>query len=435
MEPFEMPNSSWVTDEKVRALAVATHPSGVQSYIFRYRAHGKSYKAALGRVGTLELDDARNKARAYVGAIALGRDPFAEEKAEKTRNHAALEERRRLKRAKKARAAGQVVDEDVFTIDAMVKAWVAPREEDKRSAKYITAVEKSLTTTFKPILDQPADQAGKDADGKDKADKFRDEIKKHLRIAKEGRGPAAAAFAQIALDSVFRQAIKDDKLSTNPCAKLVQPQLPGRKRILRAPEVKRIWRGAGLLPSPYKEFVRLLVATGVRRNEAKNARWSEFEPNARLWHLPEERMKAKRPFSVPLTYAARNALPIQGTSDFVFTVDGIHAIGGMGRIKSMLDEAIEKDGAGPLAPWVFHDLRHAIATWLSDRGVDYTICDLILAHGIPLSKSGKGYQHSFKIEERRLALNKWSAILDKPKEKRKPLQPKRRKPPMLRVVA
>jgi hypothetical protein len=124
-------------------------------------------------------------------------------------------------------------------------------------------------------------------------------------------------------------------------------------------------------------------------------------------------MKAKRPFSVPLTRAALLALPAaRGTGDFIFSqTDGAHPIGGMDRIKAALDVAIEADGAGPLAHWVLHDFRRALGTWLCDRGIDYVIANLCLAHSIPLDRTGKIYVRSYKINERRQALDMWSSLL------------------------
>jgi hypothetical protein len=96
----------------------------------------------------------------------------------------------------------------------------------------------------------------------------------------------------------------------------------------------------------------------------------------------------------------------------------------------MLDTAVEADGGGPLAHWTFHDLRRALVTWLCDRGIDYSIGNLCLAHGIPLDRTGKVYQRSAKITERRQALDMWSALLDPEPE---PVRKGRK--PALRVVA
>lgn len=55
-------------------------PSGVKSFIARYRVDGGGRTAkrrtyTLGRYGTMTLDQARKQAKAILGAVANGDDP------------------------------------------------------------------------------------------------------------------------------------------------------------------------------------------------------------------------------------------------------------------------------------------------------------------------------------------------------------------------
>src|SRR3546814_9843587 len=55
-------------------------PSGVKSFIVRYRADGGGRTAkrrtyTLGRFGALTLDQARKSAKSVLGAVANGQDP------------------------------------------------------------------------------------------------------------------------------------------------------------------------------------------------------------------------------------------------------------------------------------------------------------------------------------------------------------------------
>jgi integrase len=399
-------------------LFVRTYPSGITAYLFRYRKDGHNYKATLGSVDALTLEDARKTTAIYVGEIARDVDPIAKRKIE-------AEIRRAMVTAART-AKIKAAQESTFTVRAMIEGWAAPRKDDdgnsvdERSINYIAGSKATLKSTLAPVLDLPARDLGDVR------------IKELIAAAAKSRGPAAAARAQHAISMAFTHAIRKlGKLDINPCTKLAERKLPARKRILAAVEIQRIWRAAGTLPTARGAYVRTLVATGARRNEILHARWSEIEGD--LLHLPAARMKAKRDFTVPLTRAALLALPPRGAGDFIFSeTNGASPIGGMGRVKAELDAAIEADGAGPLAHWVFHDIRRALATWLGDRGVDYVIADLCLAHGIPLSRSGKTYQRSYKIDERREALDMWSALLEpEPTRKRR----KGRKTPNLRLVA
>jgi integrase len=356
------------------------------------------------------LKDARKTIEIYVGEIARDIDPIAKRKVEAEARRAEIDAARRAKI--------EAEQETAFTVGAMIGAWAAARPKDKRSVKYVAAVRATLETTFGPVLLLAANTLGAKR------------IAELLADAAKDRGPSAADRAHGAINSAFKLAIKSGKLAANPCDALERSPPEPRERTLTATEVQRIWAGAGAdgLPLSQKAFVRFLMATGVRRNEALYARWSEIEGD--LWHIPARRMKAKRDFTVPLTSAALRSLPARGNAgDFIFSLSGgARPLGGISRIKKALDAAIEADEAGPLAPWAFHHLRHALATWLGDHGVDYAIADLCLAHSIPLGRTGRTYQRSYKINERLAALNKWSALLDPEPE------PIRKRKTPLRVV-
>jgi integrase len=358
----------------------------------------------------LSLEAARSAVEVYVGRLALGFNPIAEERAEA--------ESRRAEADRARQAKVEAAQEIAFTVGALIREWATSRgKNDKRSVRYVAAMKATLLTTLAPVLGLPASDLGKKR------------IEELLVEVEENRGPVAAQRAQVAISMAFAHAIKKERLQINPCAALEPREVDPRERTLAPSEIERIWRGAATLPQPFCSYVQFLMATGVRRNEALHARWSEIE-QPDLWHIPAERMKAGRPFTVPLTRAALGALPPRGSGDFIFSLsDGARAFGGATRIKAVLDAAIEADGAGPLAHWVFHDLRRSLATWLGDRAIDYAICDLILAHGIPLDRSGRTYQRSFKINERRAALDKWSELLDPA-----PVPVRKSRKPALRVV-
>jgi integrase len=381
-----------MTDDKVSSLIVRVHPSGFASYVFRHRERGRVFKTTLGRVGNLTLEDARQTARAYVGRIALGFDPIAEKAAETEHRIAAIDATRRAK--------VEAANGAMFTVGKMIAEWAKGRKVDTRSVRYVAAIKGALERALEPVLDLPARDLGKERVG---------------RLIEEAakRGPAAGGQAQMAIGLAFRHAIKNGWLEVNPCASLEAPKAEHRTRALTGPEVLRVWRAAGTLRAPHGAYVRFLLATSVRRNEALFARWSEVDVDDNLWRIPAARMKGKNDFTIPLSRAALRALPARGAGDFVFSAtDGDRPIGGLNRVKVDLDAAVEADGAGPLAPWTFHDFRRSFATWVSDHGVDYVIADLCLGHAIPLSQVGRIYQRSYKIDERRKALELWGALLD-----------------------
>jgi hypothetical protein len=65
-----------IWDTKIRGLGVRIYPSSARSFILQYRnAAGRRRKMALGRYGTITVNEAREKAIKLLGAILDGRDP------------------------------------------------------------------------------------------------------------------------------------------------------------------------------------------------------------------------------------------------------------------------------------------------------------------------------------------------------------------------
>jgi len=80
-EPLSRPYFIW--DGELRGFGIRVDPSGRKSFVLRYRPKG--YGAAgpkrfvtIGRYGVLTADEARNRAREILGAVATGGDPAAD---------------------------------------------------------------------------------------------------------------------------------------------------------------------------------------------------------------------------------------------------------------------------------------------------------------------------------------------------------------------
>jgi integrase len=93
-----------------------------------------------------------------------------------------------------------------------------------------------------------------------------------------------------------------------------------RDRILIDDEIRKVWRTAESC-GVYGSYIRFLLLTAARRNEASDLTWAEIAGNN--WTLPAARNKTKLDLLRPLSRAARQiieALPKQG--EFVFTTNG-----------------------------------------------------------------------------------------------------------------
>jgi len=73
---------TYVWDSELKGFGVRMMPSGVGSYVLKYRnLEGRQRKLALGRVGSLTPDEARSLARRRLAEVDKGADPSAERKA------------------------------------------------------------------------------------------------------------------------------------------------------------------------------------------------------------------------------------------------------------------------------------------------------------------------------------------------------------------
>ncbi len=88
-----------VWDSELKGFGLRVEPSGAKTFLVRYRPKGAGRTGAkrfmkVGRYGTVTPDEARNRARAMLGAVAGGGDPTGEQnKAREAITMAALAKR------------------------------------------------------------------------------------------------------------------------------------------------------------------------------------------------------------------------------------------------------------------------------------------------------------------------------------------------------
>lgn len=146
--------------------------------------------------------------------------------------------------------------------------------------------------------------------------------------------------------------------------------------------------------------------TMVRPSEAAGTRWEEIDFENALWQIPAERMKKKKPHTVPLSPQCLALLetmtPISSRSEYVFPSDR--------NIRKhtnaqTANTALKRMGFEKLL--VAHGLRALASTTLNDRGFDPDIIEAALAH------SGKNevrnaYNRSEYVQRRIPMMSWWS---------------------------
>ena len=149
--------------------------------------------------------------------------------------------------------------------------------------------------------------------------------------------------------------------------------------------------------------LRFVILSGVRRKEALEAKWSEFDLTNRVWTIPASRMKMQRAHAVPLTDAMIACLGERGTDDaYVFPSKRTGGVMGHESLK-MKDHG-----------YTLHGFRSSLATWAEDqddgRMYPVPVIKAALAHGKENAVTA-AYLRSDQFKARTKLTEHWSRFV------------------------
>jgi integrase len=348
-------------DAELRGFGLLVLPSGEKRYVIQYRAAGRSRRLTF-KPG-LTLTDARKEAKAKLGDVAKGKDPLAE------------------RRRQEGEAANtlKAVTEEFLKREAGMK-----RDADGKatfSGKLRSAPQRLqiFERLVYPVL------GGRQIDSIK-----RKEIVRMLDRIEDENGPSMAHLTLAFLSKLFNwHASRDDEFKSPIVRGMgrVKPGEHARDRVLSDDELRAVWQAAESMSGPFGRYVRFLVLTATRRDEAADMRRDEIFNGD--WIVPADRMKGKRDHLVPLSAAAKaiiDGMPKLGP--YVFTSDGRGPIRGFTKRKAKFDDAVLAElgkhdpEAKTLPNWTLHDLRRTARSLMSKAGVEADIAERCLAHKI-----------------------------------------------------
>jgi integrase len=360
-----------IWDDVVQGFGVRVTSTGHKSFVLYTRFRGVPSRRTIGEVGKVKLADARAEARWMLEAALRGEDPVADARAARARTFGA--------------ALETYINRSVFRKQKRAK------DTERELRNYLLAAWKH----------RPIDEITK-----------KDVVKLVEKIAARGADRQAINILGLA-KTFFSWCLETDRLKASPCAGIRPKKLLGEKRVrtrvLDDAELTAVWRAATATPFPMGPYYRLLLLTGARKTEASCATWSEFDLDAGIWTVPEERFKSGVPHRIPLSRDAAELLrSLPRLGEHVFTVDGKKPINGHGRAKAridkMVDELLDRE-----CDWQVHDLRRTVRTRLAGLGVSDTVAEQVIGHG--RKGLARVYdQHSY-ADEMRNALELWAARL------------------------
>jgi integrase len=358
--PKKEEGDCFLWDIELKGFGLRIKPTGVKSYVLKYRVESRTRRLTIGKHGPLwTAEDARRQALALLYRVKDGCDPAAEK----------LE-------AREALTVGSLAD--LYLVEGMAEkpnkkpsSWVTDRSNIERHVKPLLGGKVAKLLTPADIAKFQADVAA----GKSHAD-----VKTGSRgraIVKGGRGTAARSLA--VLGAMLQFAVKRKLIVANP-AKGV-PLLKGKKkeRFLSEAEVKRLAEAvSGMeaerkLSSTAAVAIGLLMLTGCRKSEILSLRWEWVDFERGCLRLPDSKTGAK---VVPLGSSAMKLLS-EVPRDDTYVLPGAKGAGHYIGLQKDWERVRLRAGLPGLR---LHDLRHSFASFAVAEGNTLFMVGKVLGH-------------------------------------------------------
>lgn len=232
------------------------------------------------------------------------------------------------------------------------------------------------------------------------------------RIEKNGT-PAVARKIKSHISQVFKYGIDSGRLFKNPARDVsLKPYKHKPRRAIVDPKmIGSLMRDIVYFRSSKRRHaLKLMSLLFVRPGELVQAEWAEIEWESAVWRIPAEKMKMKRPHTVPLPRQALDTLrelyTLTGHLRWLFPSRWDKRKHEQGRV---LTYALKKMGYHDVL--TAHGFRAMAATALSEQGWASEPIERQLAH-VDKNAVRAAYQRSELVAERRKMLQAWADYLD-----------------------
>lgn len=363
--------------------------SGARSWFYRYETSGKGRKKGLGGYPAVSLSQARVAAQQCRELRSKGLDP--------------VDHYRELKRS--AVAAEQVEKAKAVTFQQCAERYIESMQSEWSNAKHAYQWTQSLEHYAYPFFgDLPVGEIDTGlvmqaiekiwVEKTETATRVRQRVESILDYAKtlEVRSGENPARWRGHLDKLLPKPSKVRRV-------VHQPAMDYRA----VPEFYRDVREKDFLAAITLSFI---ILTATRSGESRYAKWDEFDFDNRVWTIPAERMKARKPFRVPLSeemITVLEAAKLFKKSEFVFPSPK----GGQG----ISDTSVRRVLKGYCPNLTVHGFRSTFRDWAAEQtNYPRDIAESALSHVLE-SRTEAAYQRGDKLEKRRRLMSAWSEYL------------------------
>ena len=376
-------------------LYLQVSESGSKAWVYRFMIDGRPRKMGLGAVHTVSLAEAREAALEARKQVRKGIDPIAEADAQKAAQ--------RLEKAKLASIPTFLQCADRF-IAAKGGEWSNAKhalmwQRTFHPSKVKAAATERLNNLPVNEIDTPLILAALEPLWKRApvtADRVRSRIENVLDYARAhhwraGDNPASGKLIQFAMPKAMAGKVHH--------AALPYKDMPKFMGELRARE------------SLVARLLELTILTALRRNEARGARWEEFDLQAKTWTVPATRMKNRKPHVVPLSDRCMEiieSLPHVSGNAHVFAGRGSEPLSDMG-VRRLIEEM--------LPDYTLHGMRSSFRDWAGDcTAFSREVAEAALAHTIGNAVE-IAYRRGSALEQRRRLMADWASYCEQPPTK------------------
>jgi integrase len=337
-----------------------------RSWVLRFQREGRERWAGLGPLHTINLKEARGRARKARQQLLDGIDPIEARLAERDAQRKEETERISFKQA--------------------AEKFLKLHEPGWRNAKHKQQWRNTLETYAYPILGARPVQAI-------------DTALVNLAVAPIWSSiPETAARVRHRIERVIRW-VRDGMPLPKVAVAKQRKNHPALPYVQLATFVNELRQRQGVSA----RALEFLILVAGRTNEVIGAKRNEFDLQQKLWTIPASRMKGGRQHRVPLSDAALellHALPVEENNPFMF-------IGG--RPGSGLSNMALLELMRDMQPdYVPHGFRSTFKDWCAETtNYPNIVSEMALAHKIP-SQTEAAYRRGDLLDKRRRLMRDWA---------------------------
>jgi integrase len=229
-----------IWDTHQRSLALRVQPTGRRSWYVVYSRRGRPRWLRLGDAGVIGLAAARELAVETLLAVARGKDPAAERRAERGRGSFEELAQRYVETYAKRR------NKSWAQADTLVKRYLLPRWGKLQAAAIMRADVKALMSGI--------------------------------------AAPVLANQVLAAASAIFSWAVKEELLASNPCRGVDRNATKSRERVLSDSELPRFWSAFEDIGLVASSALKTILLTGQRPGEVAHMRHEHIVDG--WWEMP-----------------------------------------------------------------------------------------------------------------------------------------------------